>query len=366
MTRVKVGLIGVGDVAQRDYLPEWHRLSEYADLAWVCSRTEARARHVAEIYSVANWCTDYEEMFASDIEAVLNLTPIGQHERVTLAALEAGRHVYTEKPLALTSSSAEGLRRVAAERHLVLACAPSVLLFPQILQIGEILRSGELGTIHSARGQALAGVPPWPDYMSDPSPFFEAEAGPLMDMAVYPLHVLTGLLGQVSEVAAFSSCSQTSFTIPEGPFEGQVVNIDSPDMWQLLLKVGDCVASVEASFATVASPSADCELRGRNGGVAFSLFDVSADIRMLAAREPEWSSIPVRHERAAGPDHVVGVLHFLECIQTGREPVLSAVQAVHVLEVIEAARLSAEFGRTVAVSASGELFAPGLVLGGST
>lgn len=360
MTPVKVGLIGAGDVAERDYLPEWHRIAEHADLAVVCSRSEARARHVAETYGIPSWCTNYEEVLASDVDAVLNLTPIGQHEKVTRAALDANHHVYTEKPLALTSSDAEELRRVARERQLVLACAPSVLLFPQVVQIGEILRSGELGTVHSARAQALAGVPPWPGYLSDPSPFFEAGAGPLVDMAVYPLHVLTGLLGPVFEVAAFSSRSRASFTVREGPFAGQAVAIDSPDMWQLILRIGECVASIEANFATVASQAADCELRGSEGAVAFSLFDVSSDVSILRGGESDWKAIPVSHERLAGPDHVLGVLHFLECIEEGREPALSAPHAIHVLEVIEAARRSADEGRTIPVSLPGQPLPVGL------
>ncbi len=351
MTPVRLALIGVGDVAERDYLPEWHRLAGRAEISAVCGRSPERVRRIADEYHVPHWSTDYHEVVQSNIDAIVNLTPIGSHYDITLAALEAGRHVYTEKPVALSSRYARTLKDVAAARQLVLVCAPSIMLFPQIVQVRELLNSGELGVIRSARAQALAGVPPWPGYHSDPSPFFETMAGPLVDMGVYPLHVLTGLLGPVSTVGAIASQSRKSFTVSEGPFEGKVVAVEIEDEWQLLVRLGDCIASVEANFSTTGSSSADCELRGDRGAVAFSLFDVSAPILLLRPGEDDWTEVPVAHERAEGPDHVLGVQHLVECIRDGKAPIPDADHAIHVLEIVEAARQAARDGRTVTVDA---------------
>ncbi len=345
---VRLGLIGAGDVAERDYLPEWNRLAGRAEIAIVCGRTSDRVRRVAAAHQVDRWSTDFHEVVASDIDAIVNLTPIGAHYEITLAALEAGRHVYTEKPLASTPDRARALRDAAVEANLVLVCAPSVMLFPQVAYVRELLGSGELGTIRSARAQALAGVPPWAGYSSDPSPFFETDAGPLVDMGVYPLHVLTGLLGPVSSVTALSSKTSESFTVGDGPFAGTVVPIESEDTWQLLARVGaDCLASVESNFSTVGSAAADCELRGDRGAVAFSLFDVSAPVAVLRPGTDEWTDVFVEHGRAAGPDHVLGIQHLVDCIENGTEPVANADHAIHVLEIIAAAREAAATGRTV-------------------
>jgi predicted dehydrogenase len=351
MTPIRIALIGVGDVAERDYLPEWHRLKGLAELSGVCGRNPERVRRIAAAYGVPRWSTDYLEVVRSDIDTVVNLTPISSLAAITAAALEAGRHVYTEKPLALTSSQARALRDTAARRELVLTCAPSILLFPQIVQVGEILRSGELGVIRSARAHALSGVPPWPGYRSDPTPYFAAAAGPLLDLGVYPLHVLTGLLGPVSSVAASAARSRDRFTVTEGPFAGRVIAVECEDEWHLNLRLANCTASVEASYATVASPAAECELRGDRGAVAFSLLDVSAPISVLRPGAGGWTDVPVEHERDSGPDHVLGIRHLVECIGNRTDPVPSADHAIHVLEVIEAARGAARTGRTVAVPA---------------
>jgi predicted dehydrogenase len=353
MSSIRLAFIGVGDVAERDYLPEWHRLAGQAVIAVVCGRSRDRVRRIADEYHVRNWSTDYREVVESDIDAVVNLTPIGSHYDITLAALAAGRHVYTEKPMAASSQQARTLRDAAAAAHLVLVCAPSVMLFPQVVQVRELLSSGQLGLIRSARAQALAGVPPWPGYHSDPTPFFETGAGPLADMGVYPLHVLTGLLGPVSTVAAIASRGRESFIVGEGPFEGKVVAVETEDEWQLLARLGDCIASVEANFSTVGSAAADCELRGDRGAVALSLFDVSAPISVLRPGEDDWTDVPVAHERAGGPDHVLGIRHLVECIRDGKAPIPNADHAIHVLEIIEAAREAAWSGRAVAVEAPG-------------
>lgn len=351
MTPLRLAIVGVGDVAQRDYLPEAHRLSGIAELAVVCSRREDRARSVAEQYAVPRWTADYREAIESDVDAVVNLTPLGVHHEITRAALERGRHVYTEKPVAASAGEARELRDLATRRGLVLVCAPSVLLFPQVRYVRELLASGRLGVIRSARAQANGGVPPWPGYASDPTPFFSAAGGPLVDMAVYPLHALTGLLGPVSKVAALARRTRDSFVIGDGPLRGTVVPVDCEDHWQLVADLPDCVASVEATFATAESAAPECELRSEAGAVAFSLLDVAEPVRVLEPGADAWTEVFVTHERSSGPDHILGVIHMIECIAeaSGRRPLASADHAIHVLDVIEAARRAAASGEPVPV-----------------
>src|SRR5688500_3914452 len=112
MTRkVTLALIGCGDVAQRDYLPEIHRLAGRAELVAVCGRTLERVREVADQYDIPERYDDYRAMLAeSGAEAVINLTPIQTHTETTLAVLAAGKHVYSEKPVATTLEDAQRIR----------------------------------------------------------------------------------------------------------------------------------------------------------------------------------------------------------------------------------------------------------------
>jgi predicted dehydrogenase len=350
VTPLRLALVGVGDVARRDYLPELPRLAGRAEITLVCAAREERARAAAERLGVSRFTSDYRAaVAAADVDAVVNLTPIPVHHQITLAALRAGRHVYTEKPLAATVAAAEELRDEAERASLVLVCAPSVLLFPQLRRVAEIVAAGRLGTILAAHAHVIAGPPPWAGYESDPTPYFAAAGGPLVDLAVYPLHALVGLLGPAQEVTACSSRAREQFTVAEGPYRGLRVPVEVDDTWQLTLRLGGCLASVEANFSTVASAAPECELRGERGGVAFSLLDVSAPLSMLDHGDGEWSQQPVAHARSSGPDHLLGVEHLVDCVANGARPLASAEHAIQVLSIIEAARRSAAEGRTVAL-----------------
>jgi len=365
VTPVRLAVIGAGDVAQRDYLPEAHRLAGKAEIAMVCSRRPERARQVAERFGIPAWASDYREALSGGFDAIVNLTPLPAHEPITRAALQAGLHVYTEKPLAATAERARALAAEAADRGLVLVCAPSVLLFPQVALAQGLVASGELGTIVSARAHALGGVPPWEGYESDPTPFFSADAGPLVDMAVYPLHALTGLLGPARRVAAMARQTRSSFTITAGPLSGEVIPVQAEDHWQLVLDLGDCVASVEANFATTESTAAECELRGEGGAVAFSLLDVAAPVSVLRPGGLQWEELSGLGQRSSGPDHILGVEHLVDFIATGQEPVVSASHAIHVLDIIAAARRAAATGRTVTIEPAAGLRLPSWPVAGA-
>jgi predicted dehydrogenase len=355
-TPVGIGIIGAGDVAGRDYLPEIHRLEGAITLRAICARRERRAREAAERYAVPrdvvpDWYTSVGDVLArEDVGAIVNLTPFAVHAEVTRAALEAGKHVYTEKPLAATGSEARKLADVARRRGLVLACAPSVMVFPQLLAAQEIVRSGALGKIHTARARCSDGVPPWHGYSSDPTPFFAADVGPLVDLGVYPLHAITGLLGPVRRVAAMSTRTRTSFVVEDGPAEGKRVAVEAPDNWHLTLELdGGALASIETNYCSAGSPAPGCELLGERGGIALDPIDCSAPLGVNRPGDDGWVSEAVPHQRTSGPDHILGVAHMVECVSGDRELVLTPEHAIHVVDVIEAARRSVIEGRSVPV-----------------
>ncbi|MDB5075385.1 MAG: oxidoreductase domain protein, partial [Chloroflexi bacterium] len=141
----RLALIGCGDVAQRDYLPELYRLGDRVELAAVCSRTEERASAVAQRFGARAWYTDYGTMLREcDADLVANLTPIQSHTEITLAALRAGKHVYSEKPVASTVQDALQIQEEARRQGQVLVCAPCVLLFPQVRYARALLEAGAI------------------------------------------------------------------------------------------------------------------------------------------------------------------------------------------------------------------------------
>jgi predicted dehydrogenase len=176
-----------------------------------------------------------------------------------------------------------------------------------------------------------------------------ASGGPLVDMAVYPLAAIAGLIAPVARVTALSSRTRDAFVVADGPHAGLRVPVQVDDNWQLALELQDgCLACIEANFCAHATAAPELEIRGDAGTIALSLLDVSAPVRMFAGGE--WREIHAPHAREAGPDHLLGVEQLVETVARGGEPSLSADRAIHVLAVIAAARRSAAEGRMVDIS----------------
>lgn len=347
MNKIRLAFLGAGDVAQRDYLPELDRLAERVELVAVCGRTPERTRAVAEQYHASAWFTDYDRMLAeAEFEAVINLTPIQAHAATTLAALEAGKHVYTEKPVAGTIAEARRLQTAAQQHKRKLVCAPCVMLFPQVRYAQQLLAENALGEIYLARAVIHMGVPPWQGYASDPGPFFARGGGPAVDMGVYPLHALTGLLGPVQRVSAMSSRTRTSFVPVDGPVAGQTVPVEVDDNWQMTLDLGGArLATLDANNCAHTTHAPHLEIFGLNGTLALNLLDVSAPVKVQPAGGA-WTEVALpRTGRASGPDHLLGIEHLVDCIEHDRVPVLSVEHALHVVEIIEQAERSAQTGQ---------------------
>jgi predicted dehydrogenase len=349
---VGLGLIGVGDVADRDYLPEVHRIADVAEIVAVAALHEDRARSAAQRYGIPAWVTGFEALLEIDeVDAVVNLTPLPVHAEITAAALRSGKHVYSEKPLAATAGEARSLRDAAAAAGLVLIAAPSVLLFPQVQRAQAAVTSGELGAIHSASAFLSGGLPPWAGYTSDPSPYFSAEWGPLLDLGVYPLHALTGLLGPVTRVVAVSTRTRDAFVVVDGPAAGLEVRVESDDNWQMVVELGSgALASIGVNFSAAGGGRPECQLFGERATLGFSLLDVAAPLQRDLGGG--WETEIVPHDRESGPDHILGVRHLAECVLGRDLPLLTADHAIHVIEVLEAARRSARDGLAVDVASA--------------
>jgi predicted dehydrogenase len=342
--RVRLAILGPGDVAHRDYLPEFDRIGDRAEIVAVCGRSEGRARALAERHAVA-WFTDQATMLRDvTIDALLNLTPIQAHAATTAMALEANLHVYSEKPLAGSVAEGRDLARLADERGLVLVAAPCVMRFPQVLLAQQLIAEGRIGDVHTLRGAVMGAVPPWPGFTSDPTPYFSPGGGPLVDLGVYPLHAITGLVAPARRVVAMSSRVGTGFTVPDGPAAGTRVDVGVDDTWVILLDLGaGRIATVEANYSSHGTRAAELELMGTEGTLSLSLLDVAAPIEVLADGGRTTVEVP-RTGRASGPDHLVGVEHLLDRMAGDAAPALTPAHAIHVLEIVEGAERSAREG----------------------
>jgi predicted dehydrogenase len=346
MTPLGLGIVGTGNIAggyARDALthPEI-RLVAATDLD--LERAAAFAEeHGCEVHA------SLDDLLADEeVDIVVNLTVHHAHYEVTKRTLEAGRHVYSEKPLALRSAEAHELVELAAARGLRLGCSPSTFLGEAQQTAGALIRSGRLGPVRAVYAEVNWGrIETW---HPAPAPFFDV--GVLVDVGVYPLTLVTTMLGPARTVKAWGwELKPDRHTIDGTPFR-----IGSPDLIVAAVELeGGVVVRLTASFyvGRPASQTGSLEFHGDNASLALGSFqDFDAEVRIGAYGE---TYEPVAHVRPAyrGTAWARGVAEMASAIAEDRPHRASAEQAAHVVDILEAAALSmADDGRRIEINST--------------
>ena len=227
---VGVGIIGAGVISDT-YLENLTSFPDVTVLAVGDIDTE-RARAKAEKYGVASWGTADEVLGNPDIQVVVNLTIPAVHVEVSSAAIAAGKHVWTEKPLGLDRAGTAQLLRDAEAAGLRIGSAPDTVLGPGFQSAKRAILDGVIGQPVFAQASFQTQGPdlwhPGPQFL------FARGAGPLLDMGPYYLTALVSLLGPVDRVAALGAKPQAKREIHAGPDEGTFFDVEVPTTVQLL------------------------------------------------------------------------------------------------------------------------------------
>src|SRR5579884_1603280 len=241
-TPLKLGLLGAGMIATfpYGYLPNLHRIPDKATLMAVADPVVERAKAVAAEYGASASYASLEEMLeGSDLDVVVNLTPIPFHGSTTLQALRAGKHVISEKPLATTMEDADAIVDVARARGLTVVCAPPNMLYPVRREVKRLIDDNAIGKVCFARVRSSHGGPAAGAWPMDPTWFYQKGSGPLFDMGVYGIHDITGLLGPAKRVVAFSGIAEPVRTVRGGPFAGKAIEVTADDNTLMMLDFGE-------------------------------------------------------------------------------------------------------------------------------
>jgi predicted dehydrogenase len=358
MERIRIGIVGAGDVAHRHYLPALGSAADRIALVAVADPRDEAGERVAEAVSAGSPGTrvyrDLDDMLAAGgLDAVFDLTPAPRHGAVNRAILEAGLACYSEKPIASSVEEADGLIELAAQRGVLLLCAPGSAVSGRIRWLRELAASGRLGkpTLAVAH-HADPGPADWLEYTGDPTPFYREGVGPVFDHGVYRLHEMTTVMGPVRRVQAMGAIALPRRLIRGGPLTGATIDVTTPDHVLVLLEfTSGALGQLLASFATADTLAPWLELHLERGVVSFggksweldapvSLLDASAGVDGAADWEP--AGVP--------PDDVgvveAGARHFLACLTGEEKPVLTAEHGRHVLEIILAAYASIADGQS--------------------
>jgi len=340
-----IGIVGCGSAA-RGYAEPIRRLQMEgkARLVACCDVLPDRAREYALQYGVPRAAAGLDRLLAlSEVQIVLILTPNRYHSQMAMAALAAGKHVLVEKPIAATVADARALVQQAQASAGHLVCAPFVTLSPTFQIMAQRISRGDIGSVYSARARYGWTGPDWAEW------FYQAGGGALLDLGVYDLTALTGLLGPAKRVVAMAG-----ICVPERKAAGTQVRVQAPDNIHLVLDFGDSVfASLVTGYTIQRQRGPEIEVYGSEGAIqmlghawapdGYELWQNSAGCwQVFHDTRPDWQWTD-------------GLNHLVDCIRTETEPIVTPEHALHVTEIMLRALESAENARALDLETS---FAP--------
>jgi predicted dehydrogenase len=325
---VNVAVVGTGVIA-KGYA---ERIAQVEQLTLVGATDilPERAAAFAETHGGRPYPTLDELLADPEVETVINLTVPAAHATVTRAALEAGKHVHTEKPLAQRADEAQALAALARERGVRLSSAPATLLGEAQQTAWKLVRDGIVGDVKVVYAEANWGwIESW-----HPEPESLVESGPLVDVGVYPLTIVTAMFGPVRRVSAYATTVQPVRTRRDG----REFTLTTPDFWVCALEhESDVLTRLTASFWVKPSKQRGLELHGTTGSLWLPDWAGSNSRLLLTRNGEDYEQQELVREPYGGIDWAAALVDLDEAIRDGRPHRMAAEHAAHVVEVLNAA-----------------------------
>ena len=364
MRRVKIGVIGCG-VISKTYLRDltgcygkWIEVSAVADV------DPKAAQAAAAGYGIRRACTTEALLADPEIEIAVNLTTPAVHAAVDRQILRAGKHLYSEKPLAMSMEEADEILQLAREKGRMVCCAPEPFLNGGQQTARKALDDGLIGRpILVTANMVKNGPETW-----HPSPafYYQPGGGPMLDMAPYYLTALVALLGPIREVSCFSVRSSEERVIYSQPHQGQTMPVGIDTTYVGLLKFASgALANLTMSFDVWRSDLPNIQLYGTDGTLRVTDPDLTRGRTSLyrkenitehldetihfgnryADRQQElYEEVPPVIDEPEEFMRGLGVLDMAFALVEGRAPRASAELSYHVTEVMYGLIESAEGG----------------------
>ena len=346
--RIRTGLIGCGSVSN-SYLPELTK-SPFVEVVSLCDIKPERARKQAERFKIAHHYPHIDQMIAGEpFEFLIVLTDMQVHEQINRRALEAGKHVWSEKPIANSLAAGQELLRLSLQKKLRLWGAPITVQSPQFSFMAKTLAQKKLGRVAAAHADYGHEGPNWSAF------FYEKGGGSMPDLAVYNLTSLTGLLGPAQSVSAMLSIVTPERTVTD---KGRI-KVTEEDNAMVLIDHGNGVISHTQSGFNYFNPHGHdgrnetrhtISIVGSEGFMGLVGYDWAPLGVDLATKE---SPALQRHVTdAQGYNWQQGAVLAAESMVKGTNLLVTPEQALHVLEIITAARESQSTGRRVKITST--------------
>lgn len=337
---LKLAIVGCGNIAG-PYTKDIKRRSNLSIVGF-SDLDPARAKAFAHEHGGKAYGSLPELLADPEVGLVVNLTIFNAHYEVIKQALMAGKHVYSEKPLTLEYAQAKELIELAQSKGLRLAGAPITFLGEAQQAAMGMIKSGKLGAVRLVYAEANHGrIESW---HPNPVPFYAV--GPMLDVGVYPLALLTATFGPARRVTAFARTLRPDRVTKDGtPFR-----VETPDYYAVNLEFPDGpLVRLTANFyvSGKTQQGEGIEFHGDEGSLALGSWFGADGVLKYAPFGGEYAEVEVTPKAAAGIDWSRGLDDFARALEAGRPSRVTGEQAAHIVEILEATNTSVRTGQPV-------------------
>lgn len=347
MQRTKIGVIGCGNISGAYFGAG--RTFRNLEIAACADLDPARARAKAEEFKIPKACTVQDLLADPEIEIVVNLTIPKAHAEVALAAIEAGKHVYGEKPLAVTRKDGQKILAAAKAKKRRVGSAPDTFFGGGIQTCRKLIDDGWIGTpVAASAFMVCRGHESW---HPQPEFYYDIGGGPMLDMGPYYLTALVNLLGPIRRVSGSARTTHAERMITSQPQYGKIMKVKALTHYATVLDFAQgTICSMIMSFDCKAAQLPRIEIYGTQG--TLSVPDPNTfggPVRI--SKGGEWSDVPLTHGYTEN-SRSIGVADMANAIRSGRPHRASGELAFHVLDAMEAAADASAKGKAVELSST--------------
>jgi predicted dehydrogenase len=345
MASVKLGVIGCGNISGI-YFSTTKKLKAL-ELVACADLIPERAKAAAEEYAIPKVLTPEKLLADPEIEIVLNLTVPKAHAGVALAAIEAGKSVYGEKPLAVTRADGKKIMEAAKAKKVLVGSAPDTFLGAGIQTCRKLIDDGWIGDPIGATAYMMSHGPE--SWHPNAGFYYEVGGGPMFDMGPYYLTALINLLGPVKRVSGSTRASFSERIATSKELYGKVLKVEIPThVTGVLDFASGPIGMIITSFDVWAHHMPNIEIYGSRGTIRVPDPNTFGGPVQLWVNG-EWKDIPLSHSY---PDNSrgLGVADMAAAIRSGRPHRASGDLAFHVLDIMQAVHESSASGSAINLS----------------
>jgi len=332
MKKLKIGIIGCGNISSI-YLENCQKF-EHLDLIACADLDQERAKSQAAKFGIPHAYSVEELLNDPEIQLVINLTIPKAHASVCMKVLEAGKHVYTEKPLSITREEGKQILETAKKNNLLVGSAPDTFLGGGIQTSISLIEKGEIGTPIGASAFMISrGHEHW---HPDPGFYYDVGGGPMFDMGPYYLTTLVSLLGPIKRISGSARISYSDRIITSEPKSGEKLTVKTPTHISGVLDFASgAVATLTTSFDAMGGTSLPpIEIYGSEGTLLVPDPNTfGGPVRIRKRGEKEFVDIPVKSDYIDN-SRGLGVADMAKAILHGGKFRANGDLAYHVLEAM--------------------------------